>query len=103
MNFESDDEKPIELPAQEWRQLRLALSTRLVSLKAELTDVRIPTERERIQKEIDTLDQQVQKLIVEESVAQFVEDAERYVIAQNAISSELADDSGKEADFFRSK
>jgi hypothetical protein len=101
MNFEKDDEKPIELPAQEWRQLRLALGTRLSTLKSELVTVTIETERRRLQREIEVLDQQVQKLIVEESVAQFVEDAERYVIAQSALSTELEDDSGKEADFFR--
>ncbi len=82
MRFDEEEtESPPEVSAQEWRQLRFALGDRLRSLKEALAETKNPAEQIQLQKRIDEIGEQVKRLRLEEAVAQFVEDSERYVVS----------------------
>jgi hypothetical protein len=83
-----------EISASEWRLLRIALTERLRSLTDALASASTPAEEVRLRKEIEDLKQKISTLAVEETIAQFVEDAERYVVAVNS----LPDDFGRDPD-----
>ena len=85
----SEEQPADNVPASEWRNLRLALTERLDSLMAARNAATSDQERADLTKRIDEVKQQVQTLVVEESVAQFVEDSERYVIAASTLNEEL--------------
>ena len=92
----NDDTTAGAVSASEWRQLRRALTSRLQALVETVNDADSPTERSRIEREIAQLQEQVQSLAVEESVAKFVEDAERYIIMANTLSMDLKRDPDEE-------
>ena len=92
----SDESTTEQIPAAQWRHLRFALSDRMRSLAEARDAAKSDKERENLQKQIDELREQIQALAVEEAVAQFVEDAERYVIVSNTLSEELRRDPDEE-------
>jgi len=86
----TDDEQPSRnLPAAEWRELRAALTERLGRLILARDEAVDDAERADLQKRVDETRQQVQTLAIEETVAQFVEDSERYIIAGHPMKQEL--------------
>jgi hypothetical protein len=92
----TDESSDHQIPAAEWRQLRLALADRLRSLIEARDGAATESERIQLQVRIDEVKNQVQSLAVEETVAQFVEDAERFIIAANTMSEDLRRDPDEE-------
>jgi ABC-type phosphate transport system auxiliary subunit len=92
MNEDTED----QIPAQQWRQLRLALSDRLQSLVEARREAGSDAEREELGKRIEQVKEQVKALTLEENVAQFVEDAERYIIAASTLAEDLRRDPDQE-------
>jgi hypothetical protein len=87
---------PADIPAAQWRHLRLALIDRVKSLVAARDAEPEEVEKLLLQQRIDALKEQVGALAVEESVAQFVEDAARYTAAASALDEELLRDPDSE-------
>ncbi len=93
----TDDETPTrDIPAAEWRELRAALTERLARLTAERDAATGDAERIFLQRRVDETREQVQTLAVEETVAKFIEDSERYIIAGNSVARELDRDPDEE-------
>ena len=93
---EDEDSHDSEMSAAEWRALREALIDRLGRLTEERDQCRDDAQRLKLQTRIDEARQQIKALAVEESVSQFTEDSERYVIAAGTITQELSRDPDEE-------
>jgi len=62
--------------ASQWRELRLVLEARLADAKQQLTMTQVGTsEHKRIQRKVKEMTSQVNALLQEEAVSQFVEDS----------------------------
>ena len=93
---EDEDAADSEMSAEEWRALREALTDRVGRLIEERDQSSDDTQRIKLQTRIDEARQQIQALAVEESVAKFTGDSERYIIAAGTITQELSRDPDEE-------
>jgi uncharacterized protein (UPF0335 family) len=69
--------------AADWRELRIALLRRLASLETGRDNADTEEEKTRIEREIKSLNKQVDKILIEEVSQQFAEDAIRFTIASS--------------------
>lgn len=83
-----------ETRAAEWRGLRIALMRRLAALQSAQAATEDPHERTRLAREIDSLRNQVDKLLIEEVSQQFAEDALRVTIAVQHLDDEQDEGDG---------